>query len=141
MRTTTSGVQRGAPSIGPSLLPACRILGALLSMGIACSSPDETGSGTTTSSAATTSSTTTFDDSCPVEMPTSSTACAEGLECGYGSESCCGETFPSWICTCSFEGWGCHYTDACLYPQCGGGGGSGGHGGAGGSGGTGGSGG
>ena len=67
-----------------------------------------------------------FDDpnaitSCPMTPPLGSSAiCAADLNCPYGTESCCGQTFDNLICRCSAgETFGCFFTDACLAPSCG----------------------
>ena len=55
------------------------------------------------------------DPSCPTEWPGPSTACTvDGVRCEYGSETCCGETHPSYVCQCGGGSFGCYYTDACM---------------------------
>ncbi len=55
---------------------------------------------------------------CPAE-PFSQEACVAGTRCDYGTESCCGETYPAVVCMCVASGqWTCMYTDACLIPSC-----------------------
>ena len=59
--------------------------------------------------------------SCPDTRPIRSLdICASDLECAYGNETCCGQTFDNLICQC-LEGttFFCYYTDACLLPSCG----------------------
>ena len=47
-----------------------------------------------------------------------------GSKCTRGTETCCGQTFDSYECTCEESGngdlrySGCFYTDACLLPAC-----------------------
>ena len=59
---------------------------------------------------------------CPNKSPldsNSQTPCTPGLVCGYGEESCCGETFDAIACECIDGGeWICRATDACLAPPC-----------------------
>merc|ERR1712154_356842 len=38
--------------------------------------------------------------------------------CGFGEESCCGETFVSLMCQCAGTRSFCFYTDACFGAQC-----------------------
>lgn len=49
----------------------------------------------------------------------------EGQRCASGSETCCGETYDSFVCECapSWDGSGaleyqCYNTDACFIPDC-----------------------
>mmetsp|Transcript_14221 Transcript_14221/g.24302 ORF Transcript_14221/g.24302 Transcript_14221/m.24302 type:complete len:397 (+) Transcript_14221:135-1325(+) len=47
----------------------------------------------------------------------------EGSQCREGSETCCGETYDSFVCDCTRESDGslkymCFYTDACFFPSC-----------------------
>jgi len=61
-------------------------------------------------------------DKCPLEngfMPPGS-VCASDLRCTYGTESCCGKTFPSLVCVCSGgdSAFACFMTDACMEPKC-----------------------
>jgi len=52
---------------------------------------------------------------CPADSPEAGSACeVEGARCEYGSETCCGETHPSYVCQCSGGAFGCYYTDACM---------------------------
>ncbi len=52
---------------------------------------------------------------CPSGWPESGSECAvEGGTCEYGSETCCGETYPSYVCHCGGGAFGCYYTDACM---------------------------
>jgi hypothetical protein len=65
----------------------------------------------------------TFDnsDECPVETPEISSMCnvSDSIRCGYGEESCCGNTYHSWVFSCSNGWWSAYYTDACLNaPLC-----------------------
>lgn len=50
---------------------------------------------------------------CPAAPPEPGGACGGSATCEYGSETCCGETYPSLVCTCIAGAWGCYYTDAC----------------------------
>ncbi len=43
----------------------------------------------------------------------------EGSTCAIGTETCCGQTFNSLECECSFGQWLCMATDACYRPDCG----------------------
>jgi hypothetical protein len=45
-------------------------------------------------------------------------ACEANLTCEYGTECCCGQCYPSTVCTCMEGGWGCYATDACMIPGC-----------------------
>ncbi len=52
---------------------------------------------------------------CPASWPDSGSPCEpEGVTCAYGSETCCGETYPSYVCRCAGGIFGCIYTDACM---------------------------
>jgi len=47
----------------------------------------------------------------------------EGSTCSKGTESCCGQTFPSMDCQCEDDGTGklhyaCAFTEACMVPPC-----------------------
>ena len=42
----------------------------------------------------------------------------EGSSCTEGTETCCGETFPSLECDCMGGSWMCRSTDACMVPIC-----------------------
>lgn len=58
-------------------------------------------------------------DSCSPNSPCSE----EGSVCTEGTETCCGQTFPSLQCDCADSGGGkleymCMYTDACMVPNC-----------------------
>ena len=59
-------------------------------------------------------------DVCPDKQPIGIDAvCSKDLKCSYGTESCCGKTFDSLVCTCSAgKRFGCFFTDACLSPSC-----------------------
>ena len=51
---------------------------------------------------------------CPMDFPSEDHMCMPGLECGFGEETCCGETFPSRVCTCAEDGqFICRFTEAC----------------------------
>ncbi len=42
------------------------------------------------------------------------------IVCEYGEECCCGECYPSLVCTSTGDGdWACYNTDACMVPSCG----------------------
>jgi len=56
---------------------------------------------------------------CPAAAPSPGAACTGSASCEFGTESCCGETHPSLVCSCSGGTWACYYTDACLVPFCG----------------------
>lgn len=46
-------------------------------------------------------------------------SCTPGTTCSYGTETCCGQTYPSLVCHCDASGReACFNTDACLRPQC-----------------------
>ena len=52
---------------------------------------------------------------CPVEQPSPWDSCNWEGSCCWGSETCCGETFDSFCCSCTSTGQAaCFYTDACL---------------------------
>ena len=51
---------------------------------------------------------------CPAEMPNPGDICAFEGDCDYGIESCCGDTFPSIICSCVDGVTQCLHTDSCL---------------------------
>jgi hypothetical protein len=55
---------------------------------------------------------------CPIQDPTdplSSAVCSKTLECTYGKESCCDQTFDSLVCFCKpGEKFRCVHTDACI---------------------------
>jgi len=52
---------------------------------------------------------------CPPDWPDPGSACeVEGGRCEYGSETCCGVTYPSFVCQCGGGSFGCYYTDACM---------------------------
>lgn len=56
---------------------------------------------------------------CP-ESHGDSASCTPGLTCTYGTETCCGQTYPSLVCTCNAAGEeACHNTDACFRRDCG----------------------
>jgi hypothetical protein len=42
----------------------------------------------------------------------------EGSSCTIGTESCCGETYDSIVCTCENSQYLCYHTDACLLNEC-----------------------
>jgi len=48
----------------------------------------------------------------------SCTTAQQGLQCTYGTETCCGETFPSTRCTCEANRFICMPTEACQRPAC-----------------------
>lgn len=50
--------------------------------------------------------------------------CSGSFSCTYGTETCCGMTYPSLVCQCRQGRLFCAYTDACLIPPgaCGDGG-------------------
>ena len=52
--------------------------------------------------------------SCPPAWPEPGASCVGDMYCEYGSETCCGETHPSFVCRCSGGVFGCYYTDACM---------------------------
>ena len=54
---------------------------------------------------------------CP-GTPSSGDPCTGSGSCEYGTESCCGNTFPSTVCQCQNGQYACYATDACLLPQC-----------------------
>ena len=54
---------------------------------------------------------------CP-EEPTDA-ACSFSRTCSYGTECCCGQCYPSQICSCENGLTVCFYTHACLIPSCG----------------------
>lgn len=65
------------------------------------------------------------DLACPVELPYPPTpgespGCTvpPTTQCYYRSETCCGQTFPSWRCTCFDGSWNCGNTDACFMRTC-----------------------
>jgi hypothetical protein len=64
---------------------------------------------------------------CPPDAPIGK-SCAGSLHCEYGTETCCGHTYPSTVCDCSGGSFACYATDACMIPPdaCGGTGGAGG---------------
>ncbi|MBN1770988.1 MAG: hypothetical protein JXB32_07005 [Deltaproteobacteria bacterium] len=51
---------------------------------------------------------------CPAEWPDPGDSCTGSATCEYGSETCCGETHPSYVCSCMGGTWGCYTTDACM---------------------------
>lgn len=67
--------------------------------------------------------TTIIVESCPTNSALNlpmNTVCSQDLQCAYGSESCCGQTFDSLICSCSAgKGFACFFTDACLISPAG----------------------
>ena len=52
---------------------------------------------------------------CPASVPIGET-CSGTLHCEYGTETCCGKTYPSTVCDCSGSGFACYATDACMLP-------------------------
>lgn len=58
--------------------------------------------------------------SCPAEPPVGGDCSAgeEALECEWGEECCCGECYPSMVCSCTNGSWACMATDACMRPSC-----------------------
>lgn len=57
-------------------------------------------------------------EACPSAEPFGDACAVDGLECSWGTECCCGECFPSLVCTCYGGTWGCYATDACMIPGC-----------------------
>jgi hypothetical protein len=55
---------------------------------------------------------------CPGTQPAAGAACSGSTRCEYGTETCCGNTYPSIVCECQSGGFNCYYTDACLIPGC-----------------------
>lgn len=62
---------------------------------------------------------------CPAALPfvaatgeTAACSAPSSTFCYYGHESCCGQTFPSWMCSCLGARWGCSNTDACYMRPC-----------------------
>lgn len=53
--------------------------------------------------------------SCPAAVPMGGT-CSGNLHCEYGTETCCGHTFPSTVCDCTGGTFACFATDACMMP-------------------------
>lgn len=52
---------------------------------------------------------------CPAAEPEPGSDCDdEGARCEYGSETCCGVTYPSFVCECGGGHFMCYYTDACM---------------------------
>jgi hypothetical protein len=52
---------------------------------------------------------------CPVEQPMPGGTCTvEGTSCSWGTETCCGKTHPSFLCSCMGGSWACAYSDACM---------------------------
>lgn len=60
------------------------------------------------------------DSVCPAEPPIgeSCEGLTPGIECSWGSESCCGATYASTECTCMGGSWACLATDACFIRSC-----------------------
>lgn len=49
--------------------------------------------------------------------PTPGGSCVPSVgQCSWGTETCCGKTYPSLVCSCDGGQWSCYYTDACLLP-------------------------
>ena len=63
-------------------------------------------------------------DTCPTQKVSgpfpNGGVCSTALRCSFGTESCCGQTYPSVVCSCQKGGSEllCHYTDACFNPKC-----------------------
>lgn len=55
---------------------------------------------------------------CPPGAPIGQECSQAGLRCEYGTECCCGRCYPSIVCECDADRFGCYYTDACLIPGC-----------------------
>lgn len=59
---------------------------------------------------------------CPAQEAVIGASCdaasQEGKQCTYGEECCCGQCYPSLVCTCSGGQYACLSTDACLRPGC-----------------------
>ncbi len=54
---------------------------------------------------------------CPSEAEVMGASCSSvDLVCEYGTQTCCGQTFPSMRCACDGTGFACHATDYCLLP-------------------------
>ena len=60
------------------------------------------------------------EDLCPAEPPIGETCDPNinDLECSWGTETCCGQTNPSTVCTCEGGSWACLATDACFIESC-----------------------
>lgn len=56
--------------------------------------------------------------SCPAEAPIGVGVCGEPTTCEYGEECCCGQCYPSLVCSCGAAGWSCYATDACMIAGC-----------------------
>jgi hypothetical protein len=56
---------------------------------------------------------------CPATEPSADDACTGSASCNYGTETCCGASYPSVICDCTQGFFSCYPTDACLMPVCG----------------------
>lgn len=54
-------------------------------------------------------------DSCPANPPIGLT-CSGSSHCEFGTETCCGKTYPSTVCDCQGGNWSCYATDACALP-------------------------
>jgi hypothetical protein len=83
-----------------------------------------------------------INGNCPSEDPLIfEFPCSGDITCNYGAETCCGETYPSTICSCYGGSFICEATDACFRVEefgCGGISGTGGSAGSSGNGGSGG---
>ncbi len=56
---------------------------------------------------------------CPVDAPIGvASACGVPSSCEYGTECCCGQCYPSTVCTCDGAQWSCYATDACMIQSC-----------------------
>jgi hypothetical protein len=56
---------------------------------------------------------------CPAD-PFSEKCAIPGQKCEIGQECCCGQCYPSLVCTCGAAGqaWSCSNTDACMISSC-----------------------
>ena len=52
---------------------------------------------------------------CPSDPPLNE-GCSGSMRCTYGTETCCGQTYPSLVCDCSGGQFACYNTDACFLP-------------------------
>lgn len=52
---------------------------------------------------------------CPTHVPIGE-SCTGDLHCEYGTETCCGKTYPSTVCSCTGGSFACYATDACMLP-------------------------
>jgi hypothetical protein len=60
------------------------------------------------------------EELCPDEVPIGGECdpSLDDLECSWGTETCCGQTNPSTVCTCGSGNWACLATDACFIQSC-----------------------